>query len=197
MKQLSPSAGVPAQTVDWRFLLPVQSAGNILVVEQNGSDLFLSFHKLGIPVKAVTWSGLNGLSAEKTFDIVAAPFGLGDSTRQVHRSEYLGWIQSLSNLLRTGGSLLVGIQNYWNAPYTLSRRLGGLGFDSIRFYAAIPDLFSPNYVLPVGARVIKFVLQHRYQHRLTGHIARYLPSLVTGFLENFLPCYYLVAVLKQ
>ncbi len=181
---------IPTHAVDWRFFLPMQEAHSVLIVERGESDFQRSFRELGIAVEAATWKGLAHLSARGGFDIVAAPLGVGAPGSGLERGGLVESLRVLRGLMRPGGSLLIGFGSL--RPRAASRLLTGVGFRSVDFFAAVPDLASPEYILPLDAQALGFVLRHRYQHRFPRALLRGLEPLA-GVLQNFLPYYFAVS----
>lgn len=145
---------IPNHAVDWRLLLPAQKMERILLIERGDSDFGRSFRELKIPVE--TASNLTDIPASGNFDLVAAPLGFGASAS----------LPTLRGLLRPGGSLLLGFARRDVSLSAMTRSLRGLGFPSVQFFAAIPDLISPEYILPLDAQALSFMLAHRYEHKL-------------------------------
>lgn len=145
---------IPNHAVDWRLFLPAQKMERILLIERGGSDFGRSFRELKIPVETI--SNTTDLPSSGNFDLVAAPLGLDASAS----------LPTLRGLLRPGGSLLLGFARRDVSLSAMTRSLHGLGFRSVQFFAAIPDLISPEYVLPLDAQALSFMLAHRYEHKL-------------------------------
>ena len=181
----SVSESIPIHAVDWRLLLPAQKTERILLIERDDSDFGRSFRELKIPVQIA--SSLTDLPAHGDFDLVAAPLGLDASAS----------LPTLRGLLRPGGSLLFGFARRDASLAAMMRSLRGLGFRSVQFYAAIPDLISPEYILPLDAQALSFMLAHRYEHKLPRLLLRAIShgllSPFMGVLQNLLPNYFAVA----
>jgi aminoglycoside phosphotransferase (APT) family kinase protein len=148
------SEAIPSHAVDWRLLLPTQKMEQILLIERGDSDFTRSFRELKIPVQTV--SNLADLPTRSDFDLVVAPLGVDAPAS----------LSTLHGLLRPGGSLLLGFTRQDTSLPTMTRALRGLGFRSIQFFAAIPDLISPEYIMPLDAQALSFMLVHRYEHKL-------------------------------
>ncbi len=150
----SVSESIPIHAVDWRLLLPARKTERILLLERGDSDFGRSFRELKIPFE--TASSLTDLPAHGDFDLVAAPLGLDASDS----------LRTLRGLLRPGGTLLFGFARRDASLAAMTRSLRGLGFRSVQFFAVIPDLVSPEYILPLDAQELSFMLAHRYEHKL-------------------------------
>lgn len=180
---------IPNQAVDWRLLLPMQKKERILLVEHGNSDFGRSFRALQIPV--VTAFGLDNLPTRGEFDLVAAPLWL-DASINSDAS-----IRDLRRLLRPGGSLLLGFERRRTSLRVVSRLLQKQGFRSVQFFAAIPDLTAPEYILPLDAQALSLILVHRYEHKLPQLALQAIMNgaLVPfmGIVRHYLPNFFAVA----
>ncbi|MBI5932762.1 MAG: aminoglycoside phosphotransferase family protein [Chloroflexi bacterium] len=176
---------IPNHAVDWRLFLPARKTERILLLERGDSDFGRSFRELKIPFE--TASSLTDLPAQRDFDLVAAPLGLDASAS----------LPTLRDLLRPGGTLLFGFARRDASLAAMTRSLRGLGFRSVQFFAAIPDLISPEYILPLGAQELSFMLAHRYEHKLPRLALRAIASGALfpfmGLARHLLPNYFAVA----
>jgi hypothetical protein len=153
----------------------------ILLIERGDSDFTRSFRELKIPVQTV--SNLTDLPTRGDFDLIAAPLGLDTPAS----------LSTVRGLLRPGGSLLFGFTRQETSLPTITRSLHELGFRSIQFFAAIPDLISPEYIMPLDAQALSFMLEHRYEHKLPqlalqavrGGILSPFMGVVRHLLPNF------------
>lgn len=179
------SESIPNHAVDWRLLLPAQKMERILLIERGDSDFARSFRELKIPVHAI--SSLTDLPAHGDFDLIAAPLGL----------DVPASLSNLRGLLRPGGSLLLGFARREVSLSAMTRSLHELGFRSVQFFAAIPDLVSPEYILPLDAQALSFMLVHRYEHKLPKLALQAIAggSLFPfmGALRHFLPNFFAIA----
>lgn len=176
---------IPTHAVDWRLFLPAQKTDRILLLERGHSDFARSFRALQIPIE--TASALTDLPARADFDLIAAPLGL----------DSLASLPTLRGLLRPNGTLLLGFQRRATSLSAMMRSLRGLGFRSVQFYAAIPDLVSPEYILPLHAQELSFMLAHRYEHKLPRLILRAVEGGALfpfmGLVRHALPNFFAVA----
>lgn len=181
----SDSESIPNCAVDWRLLLPAPKTERILLIERGDNDFARSFRELKIPIQIA--STLADLPTRGDFDLIAAPLGLDASAS----------LSTLRGLLRPGGTLLFGFARRDASLAAMTRSLRGLGFRSIQFYAAIPDLISPEYILPLDAQALSFMLAHRYEHKLPRLALRAIASGALfpfmGLVRNLLPNYFAVA----
>jgi SAM-dependent methyltransferase len=214
-------AELPAFSVDWRFLLPVQRRARMLAAGDESQGFFPYFSGLDVVVISFlprASPGLKPAAAQlvnavifdpshppfepRSFDILAMPFGLP----QGFLEEGDRPSPSLDRLLRPGGTLLVGALNRWslwrrrsNARRdfdrpALQRLLGRAGFRVERVYGAVPDLHKPAYILPLDSQALGFFLRHRFSGRRARRLSPLfsLPFL-SKLLSGLLPGYFLVA----
>ena len=71
--------------------------------------------------------------------------------------------------------------------------LSNLGFQAIQFYGAIAKPLAPEYIIPLRAQSLGFVLNHRYRHKLPKLSLTLAGTPAAGWLLGFLPFYYVVA----
>lgn len=184
---------IPNCAVDWRLLFPTRTGGTILLIERGDSDFTRSLHKLNNSVQ--TAAGLADLPGRGAFDLVAAPLGW-DASAQTSGGRAAA-LRTLRGLLRPGGSLLLGFTRRDASLAAMTRSLRGLGFRSIQFFAALPNLAAPEYIFPIEAQALSFVLAHRYENKLPRPVLRaatlVLHSPLMALVQNLLPNYFAVA----
>lgn len=203
---------LPSHGVDWRFLLPIYETPKMLVICGEQNDYARSFHELGISVTTAPFDKLEvaALSFEsENFDIVAAPLGLNRISNRGGRSGFAESLRSARRLIRPGGTFLLGFSNRWDilrrrsesscvsTIREMSRLLSGLGYETKYYYGAIPEPVAPEYIFPLEARSLGFVLNHRYQHKLPGFFLKLTKTPAVNLMLNFLPFFYAVARLGK
>jgi hypothetical protein len=114
-------------------------------------------------------------------------------------------LRSARRLIRPGGTFLLGFSNRWNirrkrreSSYTsttfeMSRVLPELGYEKENYYGALPEPLAPEYIFPLNALSLGFVLNHRYQHRLPSYFLKLTKTPAIHSMLNFLPFFYAVA----
>ena len=109
----------PNHSVDWRYLLPISMNGKVLYVGEGTNDVTRSFEQIGIPLSI--WESTVSLTdiftlgfVPATFDAVVIPFGLLPES-PLGRSGKVNVYQAAHQLIREGGTLLIGFSNKWFA----------------------------------------------------------------------------------
>ncbi|MDP1713484.1 MAG: hypothetical protein Q8L41_01955 [Anaerolineales bacterium] len=203
---------LPSHSVDWRFLLPIYEKTKMLVICYEQNDYDRSFQELGIPIETMSFDKLEAtdnryspLFELESFDVVAAPHGLNRISSMGERSGLAESLRSARRLIRPGGAFLLGFSNRWDirrkrqeSSYVsttseMSRLLSGLGYETKFYYGAVPERVSPEYIFPLDAQSLGFVLNHRYQHKLPHYFLKLTKTALVNPLLNFLPFYYVVA----
>lgn len=207
---------LPAYSVDWRFLLPVHKKARMLVICGAQNDFDRSFQELGIPIETMSFDKLDlrhGMQSSpyepQSFDVVAAPLGLNSTRRQGGRSELAQRLKWARTLIRPGGAILFGFSNRWDIRcrdqassdastiFEISRLLSGLGIETKCLYGAVPEPMAPEYIFPLDAQSLGFVLNHRYQHKFPGMFLNLTKTSAMNILLHFLPFYYLVGWVRE
>ncbi len=202
--------------VDWRYLLPISPASRVLVIDQDANDVDQVFKNFGITVTVLSNNQLLNPSksnvvplGEASFDIVASPLGILRNSSKVGRHEHLEIQSRLRKLLSPQGILLYGFSNRWSfhrishlgeavlSPWEVVHLLQGLTYKAIVFYGAFPDLVVPEYIFPIQAETISFVVRHRYHSRLPKPLVHFIQTPLAALLKNFLPYYYVVAKVAE
>lgn len=206
---LNSGSAIPSYSVDWRFLLPFVPDVHTLVVHGEQSDYERTFQELGIPVVVASAGELHALAESGSlFDTVAAPVGFGRDGNRIGRDEWLGDCRAARRLIRSGGRLLIGFSNRWDvrsriwtgqksSVWEMCKVLSTLGFHSIRYFGALPELLAPEFIFPLKSQLLGFVLDQRYRHKLPKFAFFLTQTFVARFLLNFLPFYYVVASFEE
>lgn len=204
LNEISP----PSHGVDWRFLLPNYENPRMLVICGEQNDYDRSFRELGISIVTVPFNKLEvtALPFEpQSFDIVAAPLGLNRINSMGGRSDFVEKLKSVRRLIRPGGAFLLGFSNRWDirrkrqessyisTTWEMSRLLLRSGYETKCYYGAVPERVSPEYIFPLDAQSLGFVLNHRYQHKLPDYFLKLTKTPLVNPLLNFLPFFYVVA----
>ncbi len=199
---------LPTHSVDWRFLLPTYEKPNILVICYEQNDYDRSFQELEIPIKTISFDKLEETKLPfelESFDIVAAPLGLNRNNTQGGRSGFIESLKLIRRLILPGGTFLFGFSNRWDIRQRrlksshvstireISRHLLKLRYEAPIYYGAIPEPLTPEYIFPLDAQSLGFVLNHRYQHKLPGYFLKLTKTPAVNVMLNFLPFYYAVA----
>ncbi len=199
---------LPSHSVDWRFLLPIYEKPGMLVICGEQNDYDRSFRELGISVMTVPFDKLDATAlpfAPQSFDIVAAPLGVSRINNQGGRSGFVESLRSVRRLIRPGGALLLGFSNRWDirrksressyasTTWEMSHLLQELGYETKRYYGAVPEPLAPEYIFPLDALSLGFVLNHRYQHKLPDYFLKLTKTPAVNALLNFIPFFYVVA----
>lgn len=177
----------------------------MLVICDPQSDYDRSFRELEIPAEFATHDQLLDFPfAPASFNVVAAPMGLFGASHRAERTEWIKRGEMLQRWIRPGGALLIGFSNRWDprrkvqsvptsTVWEIARMFGNLGFHAIQFYGAIPEPLAPEYIIPLHAQALGFVLNHRYRHKLPRPFLALAGTPAANWLLGFLPFYYVVA----
>lgn len=197
--------------IDWRFFLPISAGKRILVIGPDCQEYVHFFKKMGVlsvdsmldPAEVL----LERKNVAPTFDMILAPQGLiledvsGGVNRQLHLYE------KLAGMLVEQGILFTGFLNTWRSgkhvpPHVHSQSLNEMRrmlikarFAAINFLGLTGGLSTPDYILPLEAETVGFVLHHKYRHKLPAGFGSVLfHPMVTRFFFNFLGAYFVTAV---
>lgn len=200
---------IPSHSVDWRFLLPIDDTNiKVLVIHDSTSEYEYSLNKLDIHVEYLSFDQLTDSQiARENFDVVVAPLGICGVDSRVRQNSLIKHGKTVYRLIRSGGVFLIGFSNFWDlrrkihtvptmSVWGMRRTLRKVGFHSSQFYGALPEPFAPEYIFPLRAHHLSFVLHQRYQHKLPKLFFILARTSVAFVLLNFLPFYYVVARVK-
>jgi len=202
-------SSLPNHGVDWRFLLPIDDVNmKVLVIHNTPSEYEYSLNKLGIHAEYLSFGQLTDSQIpHENFDIVIAPLGICGADSRVGQNDLVKYGKTVYRLIRSGGMFLIGFSNLLDprqkkrtatsmSVWGMRRALRKVGFHSSQFYGALPEPFAPEYIFPLRAHLLSFVLHQRYQHKLPKLFFMLARTSVALLLLNFLPFYYVVARVK-
>jgi hypothetical protein len=192
-------------SLDWRFLLPVADAKNIYLLREENEDFSQTLSQVGIDIsQQVAFSDLRQKKNNEIQSFVI-PFGLPSGSVSPKGEDQVEFYSSVRRLIISGGYLLVGFHNVWNArvnspyrvctPRRMTAQLKQAGFPSIQIFGAMPNLAIPAYIFDLESEPAHFALQNRFRRKPTVLRVLGVLSRTLGWkrLSNFLPCYFAVA----
>jgi hypothetical protein len=192
-------------SLDWRFLLPIADAKDIYLLLEENKDFSQTLAQVGIDIsQQVAFSDLRQNKSNNLQSFVI-PFGLPSGWVSAKSEDQVEFYSSVRRLMISGGYLLVGFNNVWNAranspyhvctPRRMGEQLKQAGFQSIQIFGAMPNLAIPTYIFDIESEPAQYALQNRFRRKPT--VLRILRPLsrILGWkqLSNFLPCYFAVA----
>ncbi len=206
--QVSLQDATPKSSLDWCFLLPLDTGSRVLVIGGGQDDFTRLFGKMGI--SALTWLGddqLQGAFDVQTFppsafDVVVIPFGFprGGTLREHEVYRVIrGWLRP-GGVLLFGFPNLLGLKRHFRSAsrkatlWDIRRRLGQSGYSQLELFGVMPNLRAPEYILPLKGQTIGFAWQHRYRYKFPDRLLNLLGSRpAQALLAGLFPCYYVTA----
>ena len=73
----------------------------------------------------------------------------------------------------------------------------GLEIETKCLYGAVPEPMAPEYIFPLDAQSLGFVLNHRYQHKIPDLFLKLTKISAKNVLLHFLPFYYFVGWVRE
>jgi hypothetical protein len=204
--QLSPR--VFRYSLDWRFLLPMGKAEAVYFLLAEDEEFSQALKQVGMNgTQRLSLSDL-GQTKAKEIQSLVIPFGLPTSWVNAKHEDQVEFYSSAQRLISSGGYLLVGFNNIWNVrgssqikyyastPRRVAAQLKQAGFSYVKMFGAMPNLAIPEYIFDLDSRAIQFALHNRFRRKPAVFHALNSLAETVGFarLSNFLPCYFVVAV---
>ena len=203
----SPQPHVFRDSLDWRFLLPIEDASRVYVLFERDADFSRTLKRVGIPVSN-QWSFSDvGQHREGQIQSLALPFGLPLGQVGARPHEQAEFYSSCRGLIVPGGSFLVGFDNmlrlraspeskyYLSSPARAAQQLSRAGFHSIKIFGVLSNLRMPEYIFDLDSRTIHFALQNRFRRKpaVVQALGVLAGTIGLARISNFIPSYFAVA----